>query len=855
MRPAAPVEAPPAPPSQGPRPVAGQVLRPQPIPGARPAAPGQPQNQGQRRDAPGNRPGAPAGGRPGQPAPGASQQSRPGAPSGGNASRGRVVLRSLTEDEKAARLRALEGSKIADQKAREQAERDAQRRVIEEARLAEERAAAAKRQAEEDARRKAEEESKRKAEEEAKRRLESAPPQVPQRAAAEAEEDDRARRRPGNASGPARPGGPGRAPVRPAPAPSRGKGAPTRRDSGKISVVRAMDDNERTRSLSAWRRQRERERRSHHEEERTKVVRDVVVPESITVQELANRMAERAADVIKRLMTMGVMATINQSIDADTAELLVQEFGHRLRRVSESDVEVGLTGDDDLDEHLLPRAPVVTVMGHVDHGKTSLLDALRSTDVAAAEAGGITQHIGAYQVQLKGGQKISFLDTPGHEAFTAMRARGAKVTDIVVLVVAADDGVMPQTIEAIRHAKAADVPIIVAINKIDKPDANPNKVAQELLQYEIVLEELGGDTLSVPVSAKEKLNLDKLEETILLQAELLDLKANPDRAGAGVVIEAQLDRGRGPVATVLVQRGTLRVGDIFVAGSEWGRVRALIDDRGRSLKEAGPSVPVEVLGLGGTPGAGDEFQVVEDESRAREVTSFRQRRKSETRRTAGGRATLEQMFSKIREGQVKELPVVIKADVQGSAEAIVNTLDGLATDEVAVRILHYGVGGITESDINLAQASNAPIIAFNVRATKQARDAAEHEGVEIRYYSVIYNLLDDVKQALSGMLSPTRREVFLGNAEIRQVFDITKVGKVAGCYVTEGLVKRGAKVRLIRDNVVIHEGTLSTLKRFKDEVREVKQTFECGMAFEHYEDIRVGDIIEAFEVEEIARTL
>jgi translation initiation factor IF-2 len=589
--------------------------------------------------------------------------------------------------------------------------------------------------------------------------------------------------------------------------------------------------------------------------EQIKVVREVVVPETITVQELANRMAERGADVIKALMRMGVMATINQAVDADTAELIVTEFGHRLRRVSEADVEMGLRGEEDLPQTLEPRAPVVTVMGHVDHGKTSLLDALRETDVAAGEAGGITQHIGAYRVSLKSGKQITFIDTPGHQAFTAMRARGANVTDIVVLVVAADDGIMEQTVEAIRHAKAAQAPMIVAINKIDKADARPERVRQELLQHEIVVEQLGGEVLDVEVSALQRTNLDRLEEAILLQAELLDLTANPNRPAEGVVLEAKLERGRGAVATVLIQRGTLRVGDIFVAGSEWGRVRALVDDRGQSQRGAGPSTPIEVLGLNGTPFAGDDFVVAESESRARDIADFRQRRRRNAIAASGARGTLEQMFSQIAAGVAKELPVVVKSDVQGSLEAIIGSLEKLSTDEVSVRVLHAAVGGVNESDVILAKASAAVIIGFNVRANPQARDLARRDGVEIRYYSIIYDLIEDMRSALSGLLAPTIRERFLGNASIRDVFNITKVGKVAGCMVTEGTVRRGAKVRLLRDNVVVHEGALKTLKRFKDEVREVNQGYECGMAFENYQDIQAGDMIECFEMEEVARSL
>jgi translation initiation factor IF-2 len=566
-------------------------------------------------------------------------------------------------------------------------------------------------------------------------------------------------------------------------------------------------------------------------------------------------MAERGVDVIKALMRMGVMATMNDVVDPDTAELIVTEFGHTSKRASEAAVEIGLRGEADADDAKTPRPAVVTVMGHVDHGKTSLLDALRSTDVASHEAGGITQHIGAYQVKLASGEKITFIDTPGHEAFTEMRARGATVTDIVILVVAADDGIMPQTIEAIQHAKAAEVPIVVAINKVDKPDADPARVRTELLQHGLVVEELGGDILSVEVSAKTRQGLDKLQEALLLQAEILDLRANPDRAAEGVIIEAKLDRGRGPVATVLVQRGTLRVGDIFVAGGEWGRVRALVDERGEHVKEAGPSMPIEILGLQGTPYAGDELSVVDTEARAREVVDFRQRRKRDQNAKAAGRGTVEQMLSKIAAGEARELPVVVKSDVQGSLEAILASLNKMSTDEVATRILYAGVGGISESDVTLAHASNALIIAFNVRANAQARELARRDNVDIRYYSVIYNVVDDVKAALSGMLSPSVRENFLGYAEIREVFDITKVGKVGGCMVTEGVVKRGSKVRLLRDNVVIHEGSLKTLKRFKEEVREVKQGFECGMAFENYADIKAGDQIECFEMVEEARQL
>ncbi len=632
-----------------------------------------------------------------------------------------------------------------------------------------------------------------------------------------------------------------------------------RRRSGKLTIAEALgDDEERTRSLASIKRAREKEKQQQQQllSEGQKVIREVVIPETITVQELANRMAERGNDVIRALMNMDVMATINQTIDADTAELVVAEFGHKLRRVSESDVEIGLKGEEDDADSLVPRAPVVTVMGHVDHGKTSLLDALRETDVVAHESGGITQHIGAYQVTMSTGAKICFIDTPGHEAFTDMRARGASVTDIVVLCVAADDGIMPQTIEAIDHAKAAKAPIIVAINKMDKPDADADKVRNELLQHDLVVEEMGGEVLAVEVSATEKTNLDKLEEAILLQAELLDLKANPDRPAEGVVIEAKMEQGRGSVATVLVQRGTLRVGDIFVAGGEWGRARALMDSHGDTLEETGPGVPVEVLGLNGTPAAGDEVTVVENESRAREVVDFRQRRTRDEKAAAGARGTLEQMFEQMKEtGELQMLPVVIKADVHGSVEAIQGALDKLATEEVKVQTLHSAVGGINESDVTLAKASGALIVGFNVRANPQARDLARQDNIEIRYYSVIYNLIDDLKQALSGMLPPTLKENLLGYAEIREVFNVSKVGKIAGCMVTEGQVKRGAKVRLIRDDVVIHEGELSQLKRFKDDAKEVKEGTECGMGFANYQDIQQGDKVECFEIEEIAREL
>lgn len=586
-----------------------------------------------------------------------------------------------------------------------------------------------------------------------------------------------------------------------------------------------------------------------------KVIKEVIIPEIITVQELANRMAEKSADVIKKLMSLGVMATINQPIDADTAQIVVEELGHKFKRVADSDVEEAIKGAEDTPDQMLPRAPVVTVMGHVDHGKTSLLDALRETNVAAREAGGITQHIGAYQIVTPKGDKITFIDTPGHEAFSEMRARGAKVTDIVVLVVAANDGIMPQTIEAIRHAQAAEVPIVVAINKIDLPGADPMKVKTALLQHGIAVEELGGESLCAEVSAKKRINIDKLLEAILLQAEILDLKANPNRTADGTVIEAKMEKGRGSVATVLVQRGTLKVGDICIAGKEWGRVRAMFNEMGHKVQEAGPATPVEVLGLQGTPAAGDDFTVVADENQAREVTNYRIRKERDAKLVKSAKSAMEQMLDKIKSGEIKHLPVIIKADVQGSIEAIEGTLNKLSNDEVSVQILHSAVGPISESDITLAKASNAFVIGFNVRAIPQARDMARRDGVDIRYYSIIYDVADDVKKGLEGMLSPELKEKILGYAEIRNVFNITGVGKVAGCMVTEGLVKRGAKVRLLRDNVVIHDGNLGQLKRFKEDVKEVKEGYECGMSFENYNDIQVGDYIECYEIETIAAKL
>jgi translation initiation factor IF-2 len=631
-----------------------------------------------------------------------------------------------------------------------------------------------------------------------------------------------------------------------------------RRGRQKLTITNAFDDTQRERSLASLRRQRERLKKQAmgQAEPRKKIVREVQVPEAITIQELGNRMAERAVDIIKFLMKQGQMHKINDVIDADMAELIIDEFGHTMKRVSEADVEEGFIGTKDETGDLQGRAPVVTIMGHVDHGKTSLLDSLRKANVVAGEAGGITQHIGAYQVTTDDGATISFIDTPGHAAFTAMRSRGAKVTDIVILVVAADDGVMPQTVEAINHAKAAQVPIILAINKIDKPDAEPQRVRTELLQHEIVVESMGGDTLEIEVSAKDGTNLDKLLEMIALQAEVLELRANPNRPAEGVVIEAKLERGRGPVGTVLIQRGTLKVGDIIVAGRAWGRVRALINDKGEHIDAAGPSVPVEILGLDSAPEAGDQLAVVENDARARELTSYRQRKLRDLKSVgAGRRSSLEQMMSQLSEAGKKEFSLIIKGDVQGSVEAIAAALHGLGTDEVAARLVHTGVGGITESDISLAGASNAAVFGFNVRANAQAKELADRSDVEIRYYNIIYDLVDDIKAAMSGLLDPTLRETFLGNAEILEVFNITKVGKIAGCRVTEGKVERGAHVRLIRDNVVIHEGKLGTLKRFKDEVKEVQSGQECGMGFENYHDLKQGDIIECFRVEEVKRTL
>ncbi|WP_376803627.1 translation initiation factor IF-2, partial [Candidatus Raskinella chloraquaticus] len=632
------------------------------------------------------------------------------------------------------------------------------------------------------------------------------------------------------------------------------------RRQGRLTLGNALlQDDERNRSLAAMRRRVQRnQRKAMGGETREKIAREVVLPEAITIQELANRMSERGVDVIRLLMKQGQMHKITDVIDADTAQLIAEELGHSVRRVADSDVEEGLFNAIDDDGEMQPRPPVVTIMGHVDHGKTSLLDALRKTNVVSGEAGGITQHIGAYQVVSPLGGKITFVDTPGHAAFTAMRARGAKVTDIVVLVIAADDGVKPQTVEAIAHAKAAKAPIIVAINKIDKPDANPLRARTELLQHDIQVESLGGETLEIEVSAKTGHNLDKLLEAIQLQAELLDLRASADRLAEAYVVEAKLDRGRGPVASAIISRGTLKVGDIVVAGAAWGRVRALMNDAGQSIPQAGPSMPVEILGFSGVPEAGDRLAVVENEARAREIADYRdrQRRDKMQARLAGNRTSLTDMMTQIKSGAGrKEFILVVKGDVQGSVEAIAGSLDKLGTDEVGARIIHSGVGGITESDVTLAAASGAVIIGFNVRASREAREVAERDGIEIRYYNIIYDLVDDVKKAMTGLLAPTFREEMLGNAAILEVFNISKIGKVAGCRVTDGEVQRGANVRLIRDNVVIHEGKLSQLKRFKDDAKEVTAGQECGMSFENYQDMRAGDVIECYRVHEVQRTL
>ncbi|MGC9417383.1 MAG: translation initiation factor IF-2 [Rhodovulum sp.] len=781
-----------------------------------------------------------------KPGAGKSGGSASAGVSGGDPSRRPA---GISDAEMERRLKALQAAKARE--AEEAAQREAEERQREEERKRRREEAEAK----EREQREIEEAAKRKAAEEERKRKEAT-------AADKAAQVPVAPADPEAAKGGAKsaPRKTDRDRDRPEERPSRGKGKSDNRRSGKLTVSQALTGGEggRQRSLAAMKRKQERMRQKAMggSESREKVVRDVQLPEQIVVSELANRMAERVADVVKALMQNGMMVTQNQTIDADTAELIIEEFGHRVQRVSDADVEDVIATVEDKAADLQPRPPVITIMGHVDHGKTSLLDAIRDAKVVAGEAGGITQHIGAYQVKTDSGTTLTFLDTPGHAAFTSMRARGAHVTDIVVLVVAADDAVMPQTVEAINHAKAAGVPMIVAINKIDKPAANPDKVRTDLLQHEVIVEKMSGEVQDVEVSAITGQGLDELLESIALQAEILELKANPNRAAEGAVIEAQLDVGRGPVATVLVQKGTLKKGDIFVVGEQWGKVRALINDKGKRVDEAGPSVPVEVLGLNGTPEAGDVLNVVETEAQAREIAEYREAKAKEKRAAAGAATSLEQLMAKAKEDEnVKELPILVKADVQGSAEAIVQAMEKIGNDEVRVRVLHAGVGAITETDVGLAEASGAPIMGFNVRANAPARNAANQKGVEIRYYSVIYDLVDDVKAAASGLLSAEIRETFIGYAEIKEVFKVSGVGKVAGCLVTEGVARRSAGVRLLRDDVVIHEGTLKTLKRFKDEVAEVQSGQECGMAFENYEDIRPGDVIEIFERQEVERTL
>lgn len=890
---AAPVAAQPA--ASAPAPAAAPVVRPaapapaapaataRPAPTVAPAAPSRPQTPPARTQA-------------SQPLPTAPSASRqPPAPP---VARTGVVLQVLSEGERAARERALAEARVREAEDRKRMEEEAKRRAEEDARLKREREEAERRKVEEEARKKAEDEARRKTEEAAARRLEggasdgplataprapggafapsarnagvSAPagdrpaaakPAMPTpttgagRGALVDDDDEDSRRRAAARLGP----GAARRPTMPAPKPTREK-ATIDKARGKLTVVTAQTDDEeeggRGRSIAAMRRRVQRhQRKMFGTETREKISREVTIPETITIQELANRMAERAVDVIKLLMKQGQMMKINDIVDADMAQLIAEEMGHTVKRVAASDVVDGLFAAPDIEGDMIKRPPVVTIMGHVDHGKTSLLDAIRHANVVAGEAGGITQHIGAYQVE-HNGEKITFIDTPGHEAFTSMRARGAKATDIVILVVAADDGVMPTTVEAINHTRAAGVPLIVAINKIDKADSNAQRVRTELLQHEIVVESMGGDTLEVEVSATKRINLDKLLEAILLQTEVLELKANATRSAEGTVIEAKLDKGRGNVATVLVQRGTLKPGDILVAGAAWGRVRALLNDKGGQVKEAGPSMPVEVLGFQDTPEAGDRFAVVENEARAREVADYRiQLKRDKAAARGGARTSLADMMSQLKDAGRKDFVLVVKGDVQGSVEAIVGSLEKLGNDEVRARVVHAAVGGITESDITLAATTGAVVIGFNVRASREARDAAEREGIEVRYYNIIYDLVDEVKSAMSGMLAPIRKEIFLGNAEILEIFAVSKVGKVAGCRVTEGIVERGAGVRLIRQNVVIHEGKLSTLKRFKDDVNKVEVGQDCGMSFEAYQDMRAGDVIECYRVEQVARTL
>ena len=778
--------------------------------------------------------------------------------------------RTLTDAEQAARARALDEARKEAEKAAVESEKAKQ--ALEDARhVAEEENGAAlepedkpadeatetepvetrsRREIEEEARREAEAQAQKMADEAAQRAA------AAERKFAELEEESSDEVAPTKGR-PARADGSSQKPN------ARPRNNERKRRSGKLTISEALDEEggARQRSVAAFRRRQERERQRATADNKgggqaSKVVREVSIPDAITVGELGNRMAERGSEVIKALMKMGVMATINQTIDQETAQLVVEEFGHQAKLTSASDVELNLGATvEDQSGAQLPRPPVVTVMGHVDHGKTSLLDVLRSTDVVSREAGGITQHIGAYQVELESGDKISFIDTPGHAAFTSMRQRGAHVTDIVILVVAADDGVQPQTVEAINHARAAEVPIIVAVNKMDLPAADSSRVKNELLSHEIVPEEMGGDIQVIEVSAETKAGIDTLTEAISLQAEVLELTANPERSAYGAVIEAQLERGRGAVATVLVQGGTLRVGDIFVAGAEWGRVRALVNERGENVKEAGPSAPVEVLGLNGAPQAGDDFAVVDSDARAREVVEYRQSIQRDARAAAGARGSLDDMFEQIKAGEATQVPLVVKGDVHGSVEAIVGALNNLSTNEVKAQVLHAGVGGITESDIALATVNSGLVVGFNVRAIPQARDLAKRDGVEIRYYNIIYNVVDDVRAMLEGELAPTLEENLLGSAEIREIFSVSRVGKVAGCMVIDGLIRRDSKVRLMRDSVIVHEGNLGTLRRFKEDVREVQNGYECGIALENYNDIQPGDVIECFEVQEIARQL
>ena len=777
------------------------------------------------------------------PKPGAAKPAAPGAVRGGDPARRPA---GISDAEMERRLKAVQAAKAREtedvaRRAEEEREREAERNRRREEQEAKEREL---REREERAQAKIAAEAEKKREAEAAALLAAAPPPTPEERAAKSGVVRSKVAEPVRREEPARP--------------SRNKGREDNRRSGKLTVNQASAGNDgRHRSMASMKRKQERARQKAMggAVEREKIIRDVQVPDAIMVQELANRMAERVADVVKSLMQMGMMVTQNQTIDQDTAELIVEEFGHKIVRVSDADVEDVIDQVVDSPEDLKPRAPIITVMGHVDHGKTSLLDAIRNARVVSGEAGGITQHIGAYQVE-QNGDLLTFLDTPGHAAFTSMRSRGAQVTDIVILVVAADDAVMPQTIEAIAHAKAANVPMIVAINKIDRPAADPQKVRTDLLQHEVIVEQMSGEVQDVEVSATTGQGLDQLLEAIALQSEILELKANPNRSASGAVIEAQLDVGRGPVATVLVQNGTLKLGDIFVVGEQWGKVRALISDSGERIKTAGPSTPVEVLGLNGTPEAGDVLNVVETEAQAREIAEYRAQAAKDKRAALGAATTLEQLMANAKANEdISELPILLKADVQGSAEAIVQAMAKIGNDEVRVRVLHSGVGAITETDIGLAEASGAPVFGFNVRANTSARNTANQKGVEIRYYSVIYDLVDDVKAAASGLLSAEIRETFIGYANIKEVFKVSGVGKVAGCLVTEGVARRSAGVRLLRDNVVIHEGTLKTLKRFKDEVPEVQSGQECGMAFENYDDIRPNDVIEIFEREEVERKL